>query len=84
MQQSKTIPQESPSYGQSLAAIIAILGVLVITVPVIGILMIPFAVLATVTRALRDAVAEAGLLRNRWTGQGPRVPGRSSRSVATI
>ena len=63
MQESKTVSQESLSYGRALGAIIGILGVLVITVPVIGIVMIPFAVLATVARAVRDTAAEAGLLK---------------------
>jgi hypothetical protein len=53
MQQSKASPQDPASCGQALAAI-GILLFLAITVPILGVLMIPVVALIPVARALRN------------------------------
>ncbi len=58
MHRSNTVQQPSLSYGRALGGTISILGVLVVLVPVVGILLAPFVVLATVARAIRDDAAE--------------------------
>jgi hypothetical protein len=76
MHESNAIPQGSVSHGQILAAI-GILFVLGVTIPLLGIIMIPVVALATVAQAFSDAVVESGLLKKvrapHASGQGDRV-----------
>ena len=78
MQQSKTIPQESLSFGQASVAASVILVFLALTVPMVGLLMIPVMVLTTVARAVRDMASEGGLLKKRWLATPRTVPAGAS------
>jgi hypothetical protein len=66
MHDSKAIPQGSASYGQALAAAGVVLF-LALTVPLVGLLMIPAVAVATLWRTFRDFVADLGLDRKSWT-----------------
>jgi hypothetical protein len=77
MQQSKAIPQGSVSCGQALAAI-GILVFLAITVPLLGVLMIPVVALIPVVRALKARAPRVGA----GTGSRPARPRRAARPLA--
>jgi hypothetical protein len=58
VQQSNTVVQDSFSLGQAFAAMGILVG-LAITVPLMGIMMIPGLVLGVAARGLKEAAAEA-------------------------
>lgn len=58
MQQSNTVVKDSFSLGQAFAAMGILVG-LAITVPLMGIMMIPGLVLGAAARGLKEAAAEA-------------------------
>ena len=60
MNGTNTVPQGSTSYGQALAAT-GLIVFLALTVPLVGLLMIPAVVVATLWRTLRDFVADVAL-----------------------
>jgi hypothetical protein len=80
MERSKAVSQGSMTVGEAFAATGIIVG-LAITVPVIGILMIPGALLATWIRALvEDASAGRPRLRIRVPGGARVVVNRALRA----
>jgi hypothetical protein len=80
MQKSKTIPQGSLSFGQASLAASVILVLLAITVPVVGILMIPVVVITTVARAVRGGAPRPELLKRGWLTSPRSVPARVAMS----
>ena len=80
MERSKAVGQGSVSVGQAFAAV-GIIVALAITVPVIGILMVPGVLLATWIRALvEDASAGRPRLRIRVPGGARVVVNRALRA----